>query len=495
MNEVLTSEQQREADGYTILNEPISSIDLMERASSEFIKSIIPYIHGHQTVHVFCGSGNNGGDGLAVARLLREKGINTHIYLIRYSDDVSADCRMNLAKLKDVINVTSVSQLPKIQQDHVIIDALFGTGLTRPVEGFVADVINLMNNSMARTLSIDIPSGLPCDSIPFEKGAVVRAHFTGTFERPKLAFFLPESAPYIHEWTVISIGLNQEFIKNLPCKNYYISEHLFHCKIKPRLRFTHKGIYGHGLLIAGSTGKMGAAILSAKGALRSGIGKITVHVPKNGNDIIQISVPEAMCNLDKNLDKITELPPLTEYNAIGIGPGIGQGDHAFNLLSSLFKKINVPLVLDADALNTLASHPELLVHLPPNSILTPHPKEFERIVGPSKNSIERLKLLREFCAKYAVITILKDAITAVCFPDGRIYFNITGNPGMATGGSGDVLTGIILGLLTQEYSIEDSALISVYFHGLAGDTATKHFGEKGVIASDIIDFIRIESFS
>ncbi len=495
MNEVLTSDQQRKADGYTILNEPISSIDLMERASVEFVKSIIPYIHGKQTIHVFCGTGNNGGDGLAVARLLREKGCATHIYLIRYSKDLSADCRMNLAKLSDVKEITDAKEIPAIHSDHVIIDAIFGTGLSRPIEGLAADVINVMNNSMARTLSIDIPSGLPCDDVPFEKGAVVRAHFTATFERPKLAFFLPESASFIHEWKVISIGLNQEFIKSLPCKNYYISEHLFHCKIKPRLRFSHKGTYGHGLLIAGSLGKMGAAILSAKGALRSGIGKITVHVPKSGNDIIQISVPEAMCTLDENLDKITTLPLLTDYNAIGIGPGLGQGEHTFNLLSSLFKKINVPLVLDADALNTIASHPELLVHLPPNSILTPHPKEFERMAGPSKNSIERLRLLKEFSSKYAVITILKDAITVVCFPDGRLYFNITGNPGMATGGSGDVLTGIILGLLSQEYSIEDSALIAVYFHGLAGDTATKHFGEKGVIASDIIDFIRIQSFS
>jgi len=494
MNEVLTSDQQRKADGYTILNEPISSVDLMERASAEFVKSIIPYIHGKQTIHVFCGTGNNGGDGLAVARMLREKGCTTHIYLVRYSKEVSADCRMNLAKLRNVKDITNSKDFPSIHPDHVIIDAIFGTGLTRPVEGLAADVIKLINNSMARTLSIDIPSGLPCDSVPFEKGAVVRAHFTATFERPKLTFFLPESAEFIHEWKVIPIGLNQEFIKKLPCKNYYISEHLFYCKIKPRLRFSHKGTYGHGLLIAGSLGKMGAAILSAKGSLRSGIGKLTVHVPNSGNDIIQISVPEAMCTLDKNSDKITALPPLTDYNAIAIGPGLGQGNHAFNLLSSLFKTIDVPLVLDADALNTLASYPELLVHIPPNSILTPHPKEFERLVGSSKNSITRLKLLRDFCAKYAVITILKDAITTVCLPDGKIYFNITGNPGMATGGSGDVLTGMILGLLTQEYSMEDSALIAVYYHGLAGDTATKHFGEKGVIASDIINFIRIQSF-
>lgn len=495
MNEVLTSSQQREADGYTILNEPISSIDLMERASSEFVKSIIPYIHGKQTIHVFCGTGNNGGDGLAIARMLRDKGCMTHVYLVRYSKDLSADCRMNLAKLKDVTNITQIDQIPKIHPDHVVIDALFGTGLTRPVKGLVADVINVINNSMARVLSVDIPSGLPCDTIPFEKGAIVRAHFTATFERPKLTFFLPESAPFILEWKVIPIGLNQEFIKNLPCDNHYITEQLFYCKIKPRQRFSHKGTYGHGLLIAGSKGKMGAAILSSRAALRSGIGLLTAHVPGCGNDIIQISVPEAMCTLDKDADKITQLPPsLDNYTAIAIGPGLGQGEHLNTILTSLFNKINVPLILDADALNTIASYPKLLTHLPANSILTPHPKEFERLVGPSKNSLDRLNLLRKFCKKHAVITVLKDAITAVCLPNGTVYFNTTGNPGMATGGSGDVLTGMILGFLCQGYSLEDSALIAVYFHGLAGDYATKHFGEKSVIASDIIDSIRIQSF-
>lgn len=492
MNEILSDEQQRRADGHTILSEPISSIDLMERASKEFVKAIIPYIHGKQTIHVFCGTGNNGGDGLAVARLLHEKGCNVHTYLVMYSNQLSADAQLNLARLSDVHMVSEESQIPVIHHEHVVVDGLFGSGLTRPVVGLAASVISAINFSMARVLSIDVPSGLPCDELPFSEGAVVRAHFTATFERPKLTFFLPESEPYMLDWRVIPIGLNQQFIEEQPCEHYYLSEDIFQCKLLPRKRFSHKGTYGHGLLLAGSKGKMGAAVLAAKAALRSGIGLLTTHVPKCGYTIMQTSVPEAMCSVDRAEEQLTELPEIHNISAIACGPGMGVSEQTAMVLDELFQKNTLPLVLDADALNTLAEYPNLLNRLPENTILTPHPKEFERLVGKTANSLDRLERLKAFSRKNHVVTVLKDAVTAVCLPSGRVYFNTTGNPGMATGGSGDVLTGMVLGLLAQGYSSENAALIAVYFHGRAGDHAAQLVGENAVIASDIVESIRIK---
>ena len=493
MNEILTSSQQREADGYTIMSEPISSILLMERAASEFLKSIIPYINGKQTIHVFCGTGNNGGDGLAVARMLREKGCNTHVYLVKHSTQLSSDCIQNLAKLSNVITIEDDTTLPDIHAEHIVIDAIFGSGLTRPVEGIAATIITLINQSKACVLSIDIPSGLPCDSVPFVGGIVINAHFTATFERPKLAFFLPESSTYINEWKVISIGLNQHYISTLECTQYYLSAQFIQEKIKPRTRFSHKGTYGHGLVIAGSKGKIGAAVLSTRAALRSGIGLVSAHVPECGYPVIQSIVPEAMCSTDSDSEKITSLPILDRYNAIAIGPGLGICEDTTHVIAQLLTQCSVSLVIDADAINSIASHPTLRNTIPPFSILTPHPKEFERLVGQTNNSIDRLEKLKQFCKEHQVITVLKDAVTVICFPNGQLYFNTTGNPGMATAGSGDVLTGMILALLAQGYTPQDSALIAVYHHGKAGDLAAKHIGEFGMIASDIIDSIRITS--
>jgi ADP-dependent NAD(P)H-hydrate dehydratase / NAD(P)H-hydrate epimerase len=498
MNEILTAAQQRQADAHTIAHEPIASIDLMERASRAFVNAIVPFIHGKPTIHVFCGTGNNGGDGLAVARILREKGCVVHAYLVGNPDATSADCRINLTRLDEYTVLDQGSSLPFIHPDHVVIDALFGSGLTRAVTGLSASVIHHINASGAKVLAIDVPSGLPCDSLPFDDGAVVRAHFTGTFERPKQSFFFRESARWLLNWEVIPIGLNPNFIASLGCNTFYLTEELFQCKLLPRTRFSHKGTYGHGLLIAGSYGKMGAAVLSARAALRSGLGLLTVHLPECGYTILQSAVPEAMCSVDESIQLVRNLPDLSPYRAIAAGPGLGTGEHAHNVLEQLVSEYQKPVVLDADALNTLSAHPELWEALPKNSILTPHPGEFERLAAAwrkessgAMNSIERHTLQRTMAEQHGVLIVLKDAVTSIALPDGRVYYNTTGNPGMATGGSGDVLTGIILGLLTQGYSPEEAALIGVFYHGKAGDDAAHHVGENQLIASDIIHYLRI----
>lgn len=498
MNEVLTAEQQQKADAFTIEHEPISSINLMERAARAFVQAIIPFIHGKPTIHVFAGAGNNGGDGLAVARILREKGCTVHAYLIGDLANLSPDCATNYARLDSCRVLTELDVLPFINPDHIVIDALFGSGLSRPVMDCAASAIYHINASGATVLSIDIPSGLPCDRLPFSEGAVVRAHFTATFERPKRTFFYRESSRWLHEWKVVSIGLDQQFISSLGCSEFYLTESIFRCKILPRPRFSHKGTYGHGCLVAGSRGKMGAAILSAKAALRSGLGLLTVHIPECGYTIMQTAVPEAMCSIDESVALVRNLPDLTRYNALAIGPGIGTGSHAVGVLSALGKEWTKPVVLDADALNTLAANPDIWSCVPKDSILTPHPGEFDRLLAglgiASSNGVSsemRLAALTNLAVRQKVIVLLKDAVTTIALPDGRLYFNTTGNPGMATGGSGDVLTGIILGLLAQGYSPEDAALIAVFYHGKAGDDAAQHLGENQLIASDIIDYLRI----
>jgi NAD(P)H-hydrate epimerase len=304
MNEILTAAQQRQADAHTIAHEPIASIDLMERASRAFVNAIVPYIHGKPTIHIFCGTGNNGGDGLAVARILREKGCSVHAYLVGNPDETSSDCHINLTRLAEYKVLDQGNGLPFIHPDYVVIDALFGSGLTRAVTGFPASVIHHINVSGANVLAIDVPSGLPCDSLPFDDGAVVRAHFTGTFERPKQSFFFRESSRWLLNWEVIPIGLNPNFIASLGCNTYYLTEELFQCKLLPRARFSHKGTYGHGLLIAGSYGKMGAAVLSARAALRSGLGLLTVRIPECGYTILQTAVPEAMCSVDESIQLV-----------------------------------------------------------------------------------------------------------------------------------------------------------------------------------------------
>ena len=491
LKNIPTTYQLREADRYTIKNEPIASIDLMERASLAFVNAIESKLLKKQRITIVCGIGNNGGDGFSVARILQSRGYDVTPILIKYNEHISPDCAINLNQLSSVIIANSVKDIPDFSAYDVIIDAIFGSGLTRSIQGLAADVIVKINDSNKPVYSIDIPSGLFGDQLSSGEH-IVQSDLTICFQRPKLSFFFPENSKYIKEWTVVDIGLNENYIQEQKTP-YFILNSKISKRVQRRKKFAHKGTYGHAMIVAGSYGKIGAAVLASKACLRSGTGLLTTYLPKCGNTIMQTAVPEAMCLTDKHSTFITTLPDLSIYDAIGIGPGIGKESLTKKVLHHLFQTLtHQKIVIDADAINILAEDDGLLKLLPEESILTPHPKEFERLVGKSKNSYDRLKKQIKFSKKYKCILVLKGANTSISSSTGKLYFNTSGNPGMATGGSGDVLTGIITGLLAQGYDTLEATLIGVYFHGKSGDDAIKTKGMNALIASDIIAFLRIE---
>jgi len=490
---ILPVEKIREADAYTIKNEPIESIDLMERAALACYEWLRPYLKKNSQVKIVCGPGNNGGDGLAIARMLAEDEISVAVWILNFSDKRSPDFKANQERLFkigniDIVEISDAAKLPDIEEEYVIVDAIFGSGLSKPIKGFVAEVIEKINASEAVCVAVDIPSGLFADENT-EDGAVIKADYTLSFEFPKYAFMFAKNHEFVGDWHVLPIGLHSSFIDELEVKNYLITAATAVDLLKERSKFSHKGNYGHALLIAGSTTKMGAAVLASKACLRSGVGLLTTHIPFKGHSILQTSVPEAMLSLDRFENYISEIPKLASYNAIGVGPGIGMEEQSHNAIKVLIQNATMPLVFDADALNILAENKTWLGFLQPNTILTPHPKEFERLAGTSDNEFDRLQLALDFAVKYQVIVVLKGGHTAVCSPQGNCYFNTTGNPGMATGGSGDVLTGIILGLLAQSYSPLEASILGVFIHGLAGDLALRKRGHEALIASDIIEYL------
>ena len=487
---ILNVEQIRQLDAYTIENEPISSVDLMERASNGFVRWFCNQFVNTRPVCVFCGKGNNGGDGLAIARILAAMHYQVNVYIIEYSSDSSADFQVNLERLKSQMQPNSIhtsADFPEIAPEAVLIDAILGSGLSRPAEELLADVIYAINNLPNKTVSVDIASGLYADKSNDKENAIIKPDHTVTFQFPKLAFMLPQNALFAGEWHIAEIGLSQEFIRKAQTPYYFTEKQSAEAILKPREKFSHKGTYGHALLIAGSFGKMGAAVLSGKACLRSGVGLLTMHFPACGYDIVQISIPEAMAVPDENEKNISELPDLESYSAIGIGPGLSKEAATVKVLEQLLDFAKVPLIIDADALNILSENRYLLEKLPENTILTPHPKEFQRLAGESKNEYERLETGRQFAMQYKIIICVKGANTAVILPNGEVHFNSTGNAGMATGGTGDVLTGIITSLLAQKYAPADAAILGVYEHGLAGDRAAVKKGQSALIASDVVD--------
>jgi ADP-dependent NAD(P)H-hydrate dehydratase / NAD(P)H-hydrate epimerase len=489
---ILSVDKIREADSYTIKHEPISDIDLMERAATACFYWLIKNIPPRKTIRVFCGTGNNGGDGLAISRLLSAKGYPVEVFLFGDTDRLSESCRINYNRaLASGIRIHIISEekkLPVLNHD-IVIDALFGSGLTRPVTGFFASVINHINKKKSVVIAIDVPSGLFCDAsvAGTKKPVVVQADHTLTFSPPKFAFFFPENEKYTGKWHLLDIGIMQEFIDRADTKNYYTDPEDCRKILRPRSTFSHKGTYGHALLFCGNLGKMGAAILASRGCLRSGPGLVTVHVPKSGSAILQTAVPEAMLDIDGADDNFTGIPDLSRFSAIAVGPGIGTGDQTQRALKLLIQNSTIPIVFDADAINVLGENKTWISFVPKGSIFTPHPKEFERLVGKSHDDFDRNRMQREFSVKYGVYVVLKGAYTAITTPEGNCYFNSTGNPGMATGGSGDVLTGILAGLKAQGYAPLETCLLGVYVHGLAGDFAAEVLGQEALVAGDIIE--------
>jgi ADP-dependent NAD(P)H-hydrate dehydratase / NAD(P)H-hydrate epimerase len=493
---IFSKDQIIEADRFTIENDPIASIDLMERAAKncfEWINENIINNNSKLKFKIFCGTGNNGGDGLAIARLLTANNQKCDVYIVKYSDKYSPDFLINRKKLESidvpVIEIDS-ENFPEIQPSEIVVDAIFGTGLSKPVTGFTARLIQHINKSGAKTISIDIPSGLFADSNEDNiKENIIAAHTTLSLEFPKLSFMLPEYGNYAGNIEIISIGISKSYIESTSTPYHYIDKK-FACQIlKKRKKFSEKKDYGHALIIAGSYGKMGAAILASKSCIRSGAGLVTAHIPQCGYEILQNSVPEAMISIDDEVANISTLPKLEKYNAIGVGPGVGTEKSTENIIKLLIQNSTVPLVFDADAINILAENKTWLSFIKPGSIFTPHIREFTRITEKPSNDFDVIRIAAEFTKKYQSYIILKGAHTTIFSPTGNIYFNSTGNPGMATAGSGDVLTGIITGLLTQNYNPADACILGVYLHGLSADIALQTESMESLIAGDIIQNI------
>jgi ADP-dependent NAD(P)H-hydrate dehydratase / NAD(P)H-hydrate epimerase len=487
---ILTAEQIREADSYTITQEPISSIDLMERAAEACTYWIMEHFPKETCFLVICGMGYNGGDGLAISRLLLDKGYNVETMIVPFFSKMSADFSANKKRLenakgaliKEIKEATDIT----ISRNVVIIDAILGSGLSKLVEGDLAEVIQKINALHQPVISIDMPSGLAMeDNTGFDKENIIRASFTLTFETPKLSFMFADNAENVGEFYILDIGIDKKFLAEQKSPNNWVTRDMVGQMLKPRARFSHKGTYGHALLIAGSYGKMGAAILGAKSCLRAGVGLLTTHIPKCGYQILQTSVPEAMVVPDEEELEFSGMKDFSKFNAIGIGPGIGMSEKTAKGLKMLIQQANVKMVFDADALNILSENKTWLSFLKPGSVITPHPGEFARLAGKSDSAFEAYTKQRDFAVKYRIYVVLKGAYTSIATPDGEVYFNSTGNPGMATAGSGDTLTGIILGLLAQGYTSRQAAILGVYIHGLAGDIAAEEWGETALIAEDI----------
>jgi NAD(P)H-hydrate epimerase len=488
---ILNARQIHEWDEYTIKNEPISSNELMERAADKCVNWIEENNLLDERFTIFCGKGNNGGDGLAIARILSKKQCTVSVYILEFGHLGTEDFQINLERLHqypkvEIKFIQSEEHFPAINTDEIAIDALFGSGLNRPLEGVTAKLVAHINNSGCKIISIDVPSGLPIDQAA--KGNVIKANYTLSFQIFKLAFLMQENAAFIGKVQVLDIGLHPGFYQSAETDYEMIDAEIISSIYKPRNRFAHKGNFGHALIVAGSYGKMGAAVLCAKACLRSGAGLTTCHIPKCGYEIMQASVPEAMVMTDFNSSFVTKIEnDLDRFDGIGIGPGIGTASETKKLLKETFDAYKKPVVLDADALNIISTDQSLLKNIPANSILTPHPKEFERLFGKSGGDFERLQLAKRKAQELNIVIVLKSHHTSISAPGGKTYFNNTGNAGMAKGGSGDVLTGILTALICQVRDSIEAAVLGVYLHGLAGDIAAEQYSEEAMIAGDIIE--------
>jgi ADP-dependent NAD(P)H-hydrate dehydratase / NAD(P)H-hydrate epimerase len=503
---LLTTQQIKDWDSYTINSEPIKSIDLMERAATAFVEKlnqVLPFGENLRGAKIFCGLGNNGGDGLAIARLLAEQNIHVEVFIIEYSKNKSADFKLNEKKLINqkkvlITSITDKSKLPIITKNCIVIDALFGTGLNKPLDGLALKVVQHINVHSTCTIAVDIPSGLKSEIFTvdeLDENKIIHAHHTLTFQLPKQSFLHAETFPFVGDFHVLDIGLKKEFLDKLESDIFYTTQNDLP-KIKPRNKFSHKGNFGHAICIGGSYGKIGANILMSKACLRTGAGLVTSFIPKVGYTILQTSLPESMVITDDELFEIRNFPDTNDFDAIGIGPGMGTNEYTLKSFYKWLPTISKPCVIDADALNICAKllqeHHDSF-HFPINAVITPHPKEFDRLAGISKNSFERLQRQIHFAKYHQIIVVLKGAHTSIAIPDGKIHFNSTGNAAMATGGSGDVLTGVITSLLTQGYDAIDAAILGVFLHGLTGDIAAKN--KATVIASDMIEKLPEAIFS
>ena len=492
---IFTTAQLHELDKYTIEHEPVASIDLMERAARALTTAILDEWTKLTPVIVLAGPGNNGGDALAVARMLADKDFNVSVYLFNVKNQLSDECITNRKRIEDDdrITFTEVStnfDPPKLTADTLVIDGLFGSGLNKPLAGGFASLVRYINSSPCQVVSIDMPSGLMCEDNTYNSpSAIVRATHTLTIGLPKLALILADNQIYAGQTHVLSIGLCLDKLDEM-CIPYQITERAdVAALVKARPAFGHKGTFGNALLVAGKYGMAGAAVLAARACLKSGVGKVTVHTPLKNNDILQMAVPEAVLDHDED-ERIFTNPVRTDFfQALAIGPGIGTDKRTALAFIEQTSHTDIPLVIDADGINILGSHKGWIPQIPANAIFTPHPKEMQHLGICNTDSYSTLLEAVNMAKQHKFFICLKGHYTAVCTPDGQVCFNPTGNSGMATAGSGDVLTGIILALLAQQYTPEEACKLGVYWHGLAGDMAAADMGEHGVTASDIINYL------
>lgn len=489
---ILSKEQIYEADRLTAQRQNITSTELMERAGTQVFNWLHLRLQGAQVpIHVFCGIGNNGGDGLVLARHLFTHGYNVHTYIVNYSDKRSEDFLENYDRIKNTTKewptmLKSAEHFPKISKEDIIVDCVFGIGLNRPADDWVKQLFQHFRQSKAFTLSIDIPSGLYTDRVPEDENGVVWANYTLSFQTPKFVFFLPDTAKYSYQWEALDIGLDLQYLYEVDTQVDLIGKHEAITWYQPRDKFSHKGTYGHVLIIGGSYGKMGAAQLATKAALSAGCGLATTYVPKCGLIPIQSSIPEAMVITDDNVTHISSINYDIEPTVVGIGVGLGTHAQTIQAFEKFLKNHSSPMVIDADAINILSKKPSLITLLPEQTILTPHPKELERLIGSWNDDFEKLNKTADFAKKHNLIIVIKGANTITVY-NHKFYVNSTGNPGIATAGSGDVLTGVISGLLSQGYEPLIATLFGVYLHGRAADLMLENYGYQSLLASHIVE--------
>lgn len=488
---ILAPEQIKQCDDYTIKHLPISSIDLMEKAAEACVKYITGKLAKPDKAIIICGKGNNGGDGLAIARLLNQNNYNVDVFILEYSQKSTPDFDENLKRYNGKITRINNSNELKIlsTKKTLIIDAILGNGLNKPIDGLIKDTIDLLNSAEGYKLAIDIPTGLFATIPSNADSHIFKANTTLTFQTPKLAFLMKENYSFVGNFQILDIGWKKDADKDLETDFYYTTIKEITSFYKKREKFVSKNDFGHALIIAGSIGKIGAALLATKACMKSGAGLTTTYAPKCAFEILQSQAPEAMFIPDTNNEFISELPELKNYSAIAIGPGLGLNEKTKSVVEQLILKSKSVLVIDADAINVLAENKQLLNHIKPNTIITPHSKEFERLTQKCESDYERLHMGIEFAKKYKIILVLKGAYTAIINCDGKVYFNSTGNSALAKGGSGDTLTGIIVAHLCKGYSPLNAAILSVYIHGMAADICIESQSKETVIATDIINAI------
>lgn len=490
---LFTTQQINDIAKYTVEHDGVSVLELVNRVAEGVTYEIEARWRPGKPIVIFAGSDNNGAEALAVARMLAEHGYRPEVYLINVGGNtLNSTCKAYrdalIALECDIFfhEIIKDFAIPKLTPSHLVIDGLFGASLHENLKGGYRTLVQYINDSQATIVSIDVPSGLNGDSNPFAINRdIIHAHLTLAVQFPRIAFFNPDNAELVGEWKVIDIGLSDVAIRNTQARCHLIEVEEVRSLLRPRRPDTSKADYGNAMLVAGSYGMMGAAVLASQGALRAGVGKLTVQSPKCGYEIVQVSVPEALFQYNKGDYYMKELTVEKNFDAVAIGPGLGNNDETLQALENFLLTRNNPVILDADALNFIARKPALLNSIPVLSVITPHVGEFDRLFGTHASSELRLQKAIEMARFYNIIIVLKGHYTATVRPDGIVCFNSSGTPAMATAGSGDVLTGIILSLMAQGYKPEQASMMGVYIHGIAGELAAREQGEYGTLAGDI----------